>query len=239
VVEIDGVFEWAEVGVTYFASDGSDSDTYDVRPEANDAESIIIDSSDFDFAVNGYFITSVTVSGVDGEITSASNSADCRDEIRPERPSMTIVDVDGDEGGSFRVQIDYENPNEAPLEVNPVVVDGSVDDRYPIDTFEPGSGSFEVLWTPDRSSERLEIEADLTRFGYSETLRVQTGPASDYGTTEDGGPIGGNDDDTDDDEGQLDDEDVQVGEGEAEADGADGAGGDDDGDGSEPVAGTG
>ncbi|MFC7212590.1 PEGA domain-containing protein [Saliphagus sp. GCM10025334] len=112
------------------------------------------------------------------------NIDECRDEIRPERPTLSVADVEtaadgGDAGNAFDVTFRYENPHDVEFATGGEFVEGSTADE-PAGALEPGTHEFTVRWTPETEDERLVWVLDLEDFGHDEPVRVETEPADEY-----------------------------------------------------------
>ncbi|UHQ96066.1 DUF7282 domain-containing protein [Natrinema halophilum] len=114
-----------------------------------------------------------------GGIDFPNPSETCRDEVRPDRPSLSVVEtMPVGDGNAIDVTFGYENPNDAPVAANSAFVEGTTADRPPSE-LESGQQTFTVEWAPESDSERLVWQVDLSNFGYDEPLTAETPPAGE------------------------------------------------------------
>ncbi|AGB36375.1 COG1470 family protein [Natronococcus occultus] len=125
----------------------------------------------------GSTIGSIIVNWFDPDERRESNPLDCMDERRPDRPTISLEDVEAVTADRYAVTFGYENPNALGL-AGGAFVEGTTPDEPP--TLEPGEGSFRVEWTPETDAERLVWEVGLERYLYDESLRAETEPAGEY-----------------------------------------------------------
>ncbi len=185
-VRIDGddVAE-VEMGGVMYASDGVDTQllTFTV----DDTPITIPDDvpAEFSEGTNGSYVSSVTLFDDDGEkieLTTNPDADRCDDLIRPHHPTVEFVGAtETNTTDDLEATFEYENPNDEALFLGTEVTNGTVDDRYPINGYEPGTHTVSVTWQPESESETLELTVDLSGFGWEDdTIRIDTPPASQF-----------------------------------------------------------
>ncbi|WP_254524778.1 DUF7282 domain-containing protein [Natrinema caseinilyticum] len=159
--------------------------------EIGDERRVTTDGDRVSVTVPDYGTFGTYISGISspeaapvGGIDYPNPSATCRDEVRPELPSISVVETaPSEDGNAIDVTFGYENPNDAPVAANSAFVEGTTSDRPPSE-LEPGRQTFTVEWTPERDDERLVWRVDLSNFDYDEPLTATTPPAGELEPSE-------------------------------------------------------
>ncbi|NUB92993.1 hypothetical protein HT576_18460 [Haloterrigena sp. SYSU A121-1] len=151
--------------------------------ETADGATVTVPEGDTGAVITGFASPDATPGSID---YLNPNASECLEEIRPERPTISVAETTPTEGG-IAVTFEYENPNEESLAVGSEFVEGTADDEPPSE-LEPGNDSFTVDWTPETDSERLVWEVDMSNYDYEEPLIAQTEPAGEIDSTEPADP---------------------------------------------------
>lgn len=118
---------------------------------------------------DGSFLLRVNASASPtGDADVAASQPDartCRDEVRPEAPTLSVESVRVQNNETALVDFAYRNPNDAPMDpAESRFVEGTLDAEPPA-TLAPGAQSFTATWTPERPGERAVWTANLLNFG--------------------------------------------------------------------------
>ncbi|WP_263019326.1 DUF7282 domain-containing protein [Natronobiforma cellulositropha] len=124
-------------------------------------------------------LTAVELEAEDGSLGEPVANPDaeaCLEDVRPERPELSVeAALEREDGDGIDVTFGYENPNEAALVVPSEFVEGTVADGIePPTTLEPGEGTFTVQWIPESEDERLVWVVGLEAHGYDEPAVAET-----------------------------------------------------------------
>jgi len=149
----------------------------DERDVTTDGDRVIVEVPDY--GTFGTYISGISSpeAAPVGGIDYPNPDETCLDSIRPDRPSLSVVETAPTEDG-IDVTFGYENPNDAPLAANSEFVEGTTTAQPPTE-LEPGQQEFTVEWTPESDDERLVWQVDLSQFGYEEPLTAATPPAGE------------------------------------------------------------
>ena len=195
-VRVTGDFEEVSVGTAYYTDGGAASNLGDYGPI--DGTEVI----DFSGSTEGFgeAISYVNARPADGQAVRKENPRmeECMKLVRPEKPSISVVEQHENGDGSYEVTFEYTNPNGEPV-VTTARFEGRTDAEPPTE-LEPGTHRFTVTWTPRSADDELAWIVDMDAFGY-ENLRAESRPPGDStdgsdGTSADGDPnAGGGSDD--------------------------------------------
>ncbi|WP_126661695.1 DUF7282 domain-containing protein [Haloterrigena salifodinae] len=147
--------------------------------ETADGATVTVPEGDTGAVITGFASPEATPGSID---YLNPNASECLEEIRPERPNISVVETTPTEDG-IAVTFEYENPNEESLVAGSEFVEGTTDDEPPSE-LEPGNDSFTVDWTPETDDERLVWEVDMSNYDYEEPLTAQTEPAGEIDSSE-------------------------------------------------------
>jgi len=114
--------------------------------------------------------TSASPTGQENLSVAQPNTEQCRDDVRPELPTLASGDVDVVDNETALVNFSYENSNDAPMEpAESQFTSGDVAGEPPA-VLDVGQNFVVVEWTPESTEESVTWTLNLSNFDLLERL---------------------------------------------------------------------
>jgi len=108
--------------------------------------------------------TSASPTGQENLSVAQPNTEQCRDDVRPELPTLASEDVDVVDNETALVNFSYENSNDAPMEpAESQFTSGDVAGEPPA-VLDVGQNFVVVEWTPESTEESVTWTLNLSNF---------------------------------------------------------------------------